>query len=574
MSKRNSNMTFMKIINEQLQSFIKLDHPKEVIAIRGVWGSGKTYFWKGFINDNKKIVQGQNYAYVSLFGITTIDELKYTIIDMLEIKEGALLDKMRQTTAKYGGKLVNLAEMINGPINFNIDFKYFSSGLIKNAIICLDDFERTQLDPQILLGFISDLKEQNGCKMVLIMNDEAFSLNTKISYSTYREKVIDKEFSFSPTPDESFRLVFHENDQYAVILKEKCKMLGIKNIRVLNKIKWLNDTLSPLLKDVEAKTHTRILSSLVLLSHCFYTKNEEIPTFDFVIGLEINNSIDLLLGNKQLTKEDSRRKEQQWLEFLKSYGYGYTDELDRRVGNFVQDGYFDHDLMQEAINEYNEVITIENSKEAFSQVWDLYHQGFNTDEDELVRNFYEVTRANIKVISAIHLSEVISLFRDLGQDIKADELIDLAIDSHDNPDYFDINAYVFGNVQDAKLIKQFEKAYLEKKIKQTPEEVLDRIIGASSYSKKDMDILCEMSVSYFRNLLESTDNKKSRSYAQYCLELARIYETPSPEQKLIAKIAEDALKEIAQTSNLNRRKVKLLGVDIEYNDKILPIAIE
>jgi hypothetical protein len=55
----------------------------EVISITGSWGVGKTFAWNRYLQDahaEHKIAL-KRYSYVSLFGINSLDELKYSIFE-------------------------------------------------------------------------------------------------------------------------------------------------------------------------------------------------------------------------------------------------------------------------------------------------------------------------------------------------------------------------------------------------------------------------------------------------------------------------------------------------------------
>jgi hypothetical protein len=54
----------------------------EVLCIRGKWGVGKTYAWRTYVEEAKDRPGGialPQYSYVTLFGVQSIEELKYAI---------------------------------------------------------------------------------------------------------------------------------------------------------------------------------------------------------------------------------------------------------------------------------------------------------------------------------------------------------------------------------------------------------------------------------------------------------------------------------------------------------------
>src|SRR5277367_1096446 len=54
-------------------------HEPFICLVKGQWGVGKTYFVKQFIREHHASIAKQNYAYVSLFGISNSDELMQAI---------------------------------------------------------------------------------------------------------------------------------------------------------------------------------------------------------------------------------------------------------------------------------------------------------------------------------------------------------------------------------------------------------------------------------------------------------------------------------------------------------------
>jgi hypothetical protein len=74
--------TATNLLKSEIERFLASSTP-EVLCVRGKWGVGKTYGWNTFLLDAKgkgKIALGK-YAYVSLFGIQSLDELKYSIFE-------------------------------------------------------------------------------------------------------------------------------------------------------------------------------------------------------------------------------------------------------------------------------------------------------------------------------------------------------------------------------------------------------------------------------------------------------------------------------------------------------------
>ena len=116
---------------------------------------------------------------------------------------------------------------------------------MNGTLICIDDLERkgSGLEIKDVLGLVSLLKEQKKCKVVLLLNDGEEGLE---DYSKYREKVIDIELKFAPSPEECSSIAYSDDKAIIPKLKELVTNLGIRNIRILKKIERLVELAMPL----------------------------------------------------------------------------------------------------------------------------------------------------------------------------------------------------------------------------------------------------------------------------------------------------------------------------------------
>ena len=144
----------------------------------------------------------------------------------------------------------------------------------KDAIICFDDFERIsdKINLKEILGLISEYKEQQNCHIVMILNRSKMTAPTKetqkgdeenleakepkntsqikedkteleIILSEYKDKIMDYEFYYDPTPQESFSVISDKLEEvYQDAVSRYFTKHTIKNIRVMRRaINALND---------------------------------------------------------------------------------------------------------------------------------------------------------------------------------------------------------------------------------------------------------------------------------------------------------------------------------------------
>ena len=86
-------------------------------------------------------------------------------------------------------------------------------GLCRRCATALsDDLERKEdsVTPSALLGFITNLRDERRCKVVLLYNESKTNENKAFSaaIAEYREKVIDHEVLLNPTVPQCFKIIF------------------------------------------------------------------------------------------------------------------------------------------------------------------------------------------------------------------------------------------------------------------------------------------------------------------------------------------------------------------------------
>lgn len=234
------------------------------IMLSGEWGTGKTYWWnKTLLTALKK--EKVSVIYLSLFGCSSIRQIKSDLITRLVLSNGAVSkfdDKLKSFTKIAGAVGKEIASLMGdaakeklgvNPIELfnkfvpNVDpLEFLPSGLV----ICFDDLERCPKELLIdVLGLISFLTEERKSKVIVLANEK--KLNENLNGIEYSEKVFWKTVGFASPLREVFDVsvdlyVSTEAKEYVLDLKEAILKVFEKaeysNIRTLNKIlKWLSD---------------------------------------------------------------------------------------------------------------------------------------------------------------------------------------------------------------------------------------------------------------------------------------------------------------------------------------------
>ena len=272
-----------EMIVRELERFLESDEP-EVICIRGRWGVGKTYAWNEALKAviAKKKLGLRVYSPVSLFGLTNLSDLKYSIF--LNRQEGAGI----ANTSALGSLAANWGETLDKGLRAVLDtltgkgasemIQAAAFASIKEQIVCIDDIERKGKDLRTMdvLGLVSLLREHRRCKVVLILNDERLE-EEKAELAKYQEKVIDTSFLYAPTPEECANIALKDNKDFAPRLTERCVRLQISNIRVIKKIENAIRKIQPVLEKFDPKILQSAIASITLFGWAQYSEHEDGP---------------------------------------------------------------------------------------------------------------------------------------------------------------------------------------------------------------------------------------------------------------------------------------------------------
>jgi KAP family P-loop domain len=561
----------LEIFTKAIKEFVS-SNTAEVLSIKGGWGVGKTYFWNHFISTNRNELKHpfEKYAYVSLFGISTLEELKFAIFEHLvdknqvgkKINIEMLKDNIESVASMLGKKSIRLLSgipLINKYVSFTA-LQPACFAFIKNSLICLDDFERKgkTLETKDILGLVSLLKEQKNCKVVLIFDDSKLEGDASSDYKQFREKVIDTEITYAPTAQESASLVFGDENEINNRLIGLTNKLNITNIRILRKIQRVAYSVAKALENInpEPELLQRYLPTIVLFVWCYYSHDDKnVPRYEYV------KTFQFKLGIQE--KNENAEKEKNWDFILRHYEYSKSDKFDLAIATVVETGFVNEDLLLEEADKMNQRIIAEKSHAAFGDAWKIYHNSFAENEKELMQAFDDSVRNNAKYISARDLETVIAVIRKLGNDNLASDLIGFYIEANkDKPEKFNLESRLPGwEIKDAEIVSKFSQITNEINEVQTLDDVVEIISFKRSWSKSDEEILASAGEEDYYKFFKRVNDDRLDLYVQACL-LYSNGGNASTREREITENVKNALIRIGKESELNKMRVGRLGIKI------------
>ena len=555
------------IIENQIARFLASES-SEVMAIKGAWGVGKTYAWNTYLGNakNQNKIALKKYSYVSLFGINSLADLKFSIFEnMVERKSIGRRPTVESFKINTADLLKSLGKKTMPILSSNASIDHYHSMInslaflsLERTIICIDDFERkgNSIEAQDILGLISQLKEQKKCKVVLILNDESLSEDSSVDYVKLREKVIDTEVRFAPTAEDCVEIALNSG-KVARLLGENIVKLKINNIRIIKKIEKLSALLVPLLKVYEDQVLAQALRTLVLLSWCYYGQTNDTPDYNFVVSRnsafsDLND--DVLLSTQQ----------QGWCAVLRYYDDYSIDEFDLQIAGLVENGYVDERGLLAQATILNGKVLAARSEDSFQEAWKKFNDSFADNSQEVITCLSDSFKNNAKYISPVNLDGTARLLRYLGKDKLATKIIKLYIEKRDTEtELFNLDTSSFsGEIKDQEVISRFSEKYESLRTKRTLADLCEFLLANDNDCEEEEIRLSQATTTEYVQLFKSQQGIKLSQYVDLCLRFSR-QGGMAEHQRIISDKASAALKIIGQESKLNSSRVRRFGVKVD-----------
>ncbi|MEV9593304.1 P-loop NTPase fold protein [Aliarcobacter butzleri] len=508
-------------IEENLYDLLIKENKEVVISISGEWGIGKTYFWNNFIKDYKeKELKDKQIAYVSLFGINSLNDIRTSILLQVSPTKKKLswVDKKIITplkNVKSSLKLDNLSLSLGFDALGSI-FTLLTSGDFENVIVCFDDFERISSNVNLkdVLGLISELKEQKKCKVVMILNEKELGKLTDIEkkpyseiFSLYKEKIIDYDFVFEPTLEENIKIATEKSGlrfKQETILKN-LQNSNIKNIRVLEQI-------------------FRKLKKFEFIIDNSYNDNvidEFLNTTLAILGfiLKDGKKVDDYLKEKSkhnvIEMSDEEFKNLNLAEFRKSIFVSNDEIIEMVILNYLKNEEIDNKVLINILDEKNEHTNWYEIGKEISNKWYKVPRDFTYSRKDFAKEMNQIFEDNKENIHNIVNFEQLFVYLEFIKKIpfeinkNTEELmIKNYIDKYVKYDSFDNEIEKFVN----KNYQSLNSYLKEKRDKKLIEDItLDKVNSIlikvkKSSGKEDRYILNELSSEKYKSfILESSD---------------------------------------------------------------------
>lgn len=181
-------MTYQEL-NQYILHYLTEDKTKSAIMLTGPWGTGKSYYIQNELKPflEKKENGGHSCVIVSLYGLKDTAEISKSIYLGTRMKFLTAASE-KSTTVTFAGETI--IKGIAGAFGVDLSVseeslkRLYASVNLTGKLVVLEDLERSGIDILEVLGYVNNLVEQDGVKVLLVANEEELIQYTPLKAST------------------------------------------------------------------------------------------------------------------------------------------------------------------------------------------------------------------------------------------------------------------------------------------------------------------------------------------------------------------------------------------------------
>ena len=161
--------------NLYIQNYLDNDKTKSAIMLTAPWGTGKSYYIQHSLIPNLEKDRRKKCVVVSLYGLNDVGDISKAIY--LEIRTKGLPKKGEKIQAvKIAGKTVLKGVLSHAGVELSLSErdlqKLYKSIDLTDRLLIIEDLERSGISIKQVLGYVNNLVEQDGAKVLLVANEK------------------------------------------------------------------------------------------------------------------------------------------------------------------------------------------------------------------------------------------------------------------------------------------------------------------------------------------------------------------------------------------------------------------
>lgn len=213
-------------LNEYIKHYLEKDKTHTAIMLTGEWGAGKTYYIEHelipFLQKDKK----SRCVVISLYGMESISDISKSVYMELRIKA------LKKNSERFeAGKLIakTIVKNVVGVLGIDADIserdlqKLYNSVDLSGKLLIFEDLERSDINIVKLMGYVNNLVERDGVKVLLVANEREISISESVhQYLKIKEKTIGDTVCFENEYYKSVKNIIttFENEKLQLLINE------------------------------------------------------------------------------------------------------------------------------------------------------------------------------------------------------------------------------------------------------------------------------------------------------------------------------------------------------------------
>lgn len=530
-------------IDSALLDFLASPHLR-VAILKGEWGVGKTHFWKSFLERNRKDLRFRAYAYVSLFGARDVSDLKQQILSGFEMLDQESLTRHVEKL----GPLTKLLKLVRVPGLNSLDpvTQMLESKVVENFLLCFDDFERKEhsLTAAAVLGFVSQLKEERSCKVILVFNEGELDEAAQKQINAYREKVVDIELAYEPSIEANLQIVWPEG--CPELVADVFKKADLNNLRVMQRVKWVVDHFDKQISKTYPDLWPAFVRKCAVLTviHCAYAKRVALHEI-----LSASYWKLLFAEKKHLNAGDESR-----FEVMKRLDYHPTDE-DQLIADYITSGFVDLMKWTDVLKRRQEQTRVGDINDTHREIWERYHHSFVASQSEFIDAHCEFLRKHVDDLRLQDVAASVTFINELDPRIDLTSVLARSVERFveankigdvDDLDHLGVGPSILGLIQDQLTLRTQNHSM---------KELFVDLAGSDSWNPRDVKHMVAFTVEDYYQWITTEDSVDTVGLLQEFLR--RFGREQGDEQIVIGKI-KDALRKVSMRSRIDQFRVEKL----------------
>lgn len=389
--------------------------------LRGTWGVGKSYLWSQVVLPRvMKKPWNSRYSYVSLFGISSLSELKIALAVAIEesdeiAKKKGWWTRMRDKFNRFQPEAVAATALIPGyGKQLSVAATAIGFYLVRNRIICFDDIERkgALLSMRDFLGMVSYLSEQRGCRIIVILNSNALSASDSAEWNENKEKVFCGEAEFRPSPTVATDLALNadEHEPWYIATRYAFISLRVKNVRLIQRggdfMRFVGEAGPP---SCSQDTWFYIAKIVAVLTFSVFGRGDGGPPLEMITDRRVSYAAGDQGGGRNLTPQ-----EEEWKVLLRDNQIYLRTNLDDALVEMVRTGVPDNERLCAGIAEYEADVDHRARSKELTEAWSKFHSTLGDNGEEIASNIIEAWPPVSGRENVSNLLSVVELLRALG----------------------------------------------------------------------------------------------------------------------------------------------------------------